>query len=190
MAGVLMAQPNSVRNLIKRVAARSGKRLRRPRHSPSEFKWSNASRRFRTEVLSALAVAEAKFVTLTVRKEGRVIMDTPDHYAYLVCELLEQCWTEYPNVQLSLDRHFTSPTQVAATNTLLYRRWPRQGILSVVHVDSRHSPLVGLADFVAGSLYSWRKRGDETFRLIEPKVIASRDEGWTRIKQKWLGDEK
>ena len=43
VTGVLTHHPDSLRNLIRRVAVRSGKRIRRPRRATSEFKWNNSS---------------------------------------------------------------------------------------------------------------------------------------------------
>lgn len=186
MAIVVTSQPETVRNLIRRAALRSGKRLRRRRKAASELKWSNASQRIRTQVLRRLAQAEVEILTLTVLKAGRRIEDTPENYAILVCELLSLCWDVYPKVALSLDRHFTSPVHVATVNTIIHRHWPMQGVLSINHVDSQRSPLVQLADFVAGCVYSWHKEGDTTFRLIEGKLGAALVEDWRLIKARWV----
>ncbi len=186
MAVVIVPRPGAVQNLIKRTALRSGKRLKRQRKAGSELKWRNASQRIRQGVLNRLAQAEAAIFTLTVRKRGRRIEDTPENYAILSCELLRQCWDVYPNVALLLDRHFTSPAQIAAVNTYIYRHWPTQGVLSISHIDSQRSPLVQLADFVAGSVYDWHKTGDPTFNLIEEKVDAALVEDWQYIKARWL----
>ncbi len=189
MAAVLTPHPEAVQNLIKRVALHSGKRLKRRRKVASELKWRNASRRIREGVLNRLAGADVSVFTLTVRKGGRRIEDTPENYAILVCELLQLCWDVYPNVVLSLDRHFTSPAQIAAVNTYIHRRWPAWGVLSIAHVDSQRSPLVQLADFVAGSVYDWHKADDPTFHLIEGKVSAALVEDWWHIKARWVRGE-
>jgi len=62
-----------------------------------------------------LALADVELFALTVHKEGRRIEDSPENYAVLVCELLGLCWSKFPNVALSLDRHFTSPAQLVGT---------------------------------------------------------------------------
>jgi hypothetical protein len=131
-----------------------------------------------------------KLFTLTVQKAGRRIEDTPEHYAILVCELLEACWAVCPNIALSIDRRFTSPTHVAVFNTFVYRHWPTPGILSVSHVDSQRHPLVQLADFVAGSVYAFHKEGDRTLNIIEGKVEATRVGNWLEIKQRWIARGK
>ncbi|MFQ5855360.1 MAG: DUF3800 domain-containing protein [Anaerolineae bacterium] len=110
----------------------------------------------------------------------------PENYAILVCELLSLCWDAYPKVALSLDRHFTSPAQVAVVNTFIHRHWPVQGMLSITHVDSQASPLVQLADFVAGCAYNWNKKGDTTYRLIEGRLGAALVEDWRLIKARWI----
>lgn len=71
-------------------------------------------------------------------------------------------------------------------NTTIHRHWPAQGMLSIHHVDSQRSPLVQLADFVAGSAYDWHKAGDPTFNLIAEKVDAALVEDWQHIKARWL----
>ncbi len=187
MAAVVTARPDTLRNLIRRVALRSGKRLDRPAKNTSELKWSNASQRIRSAVLAELAEADVELFTLTVNKAGRRIEDSPANYGILVCELLSHCWHVSPNVALALDRHFTSPAQVATVNTLIYRRWPPQGVLSITHVDSQRNVLVQLADMVAGSVYSWHKEGDETMQLIVGKLGATRVEDWRHIKARWKG---
>ena len=95
----------------------------------------------------------------------------PENYGILVCELSEPlAGTSIQMLRLALDRHFTSPAQVAAVNTLIHRRWPAQGVLSITHVDSQRNTLVQVADMVAGSVYSWHKEGDETMQLIAGEV--------------------
>ena len=137
-----------------------------------------------------MARAEVEIFSLSVIKAGRRIEDTPENYAILVCELLSLFWDTYPNVALSLDRHFTSPAQVAAVNTFIHRHWPTEGMLSITHVDSQRSPLVQLADFVAGCVYNWHKESDTTFRLIEGRVGAALMEDWRHIKARWIRENR
>jgi hypothetical protein len=87
---------------------------------------------------------------------------------------------------LAIDRHFTSPAQVATVNTWIYRRWPPPGVLSIVHVESQRNTLVQLGDMVAGSLYAWHKSGDRTMELIAKKFRATEVKDWRYIKGHWL----
>jgi len=186
MAVVVTPDPLSLRHLIRRAASRSGKRLGRPLKNAAEIKWSNASQRIRALALAELAETDAEIFALTVLKGGRRIEDTPENYGILACEVLSLAWHLYPNISLALDRHFTSAAQVAAVNTLIHRKWPSQGLLSVVHVDSQRNTLVQLADLVAGSVYAWHKSGDRTMQLISGKFGASLVEDWRHIKARWL----
>jgi hypothetical protein len=190
MAVVVTPRPDALQNLIRRAALRSGKRQKRLRKVASELKWRNASQRIRSDVLKRLALAELELFTLTVRKEGRRIKDTPENYAILVSEILRLCWDTYPNVALSLDRHFTSPVQIATVDTFIHRQWPTRGVLSINHVDSQRNTLVQLADFVAGSVYSWHKKQDAAYQLIEDKVRATLIRDWRYIKAEWIREEK
>lgn len=186
MAVVMTPDPLSIRHLIRRAASRSGKRLGRSQKNTAEIKWSNASQRIRALALAGLAEADVEIFTLTVLKGERRIEDTPENYGILACEVLSLSWNIYPDVSLALDRHFTSSAQVAAVNTLIYRRWPSQGVLSVVHVDSQCNALVQLADLAAGSVYAWHKSGDRTVQLISGKIGAALVEDWRHIKARWL----
>lgn len=186
MAVVITPDPQSVRHLIRRAASRSGKRLGRPLKDAAEIKWSNASQHIRALALAELAEAEVELFALTVLKGGRRIEDTPENYGILACEVLSHVWRLYPNVSLALDRHFSSAAQIAAVDTLIHRRWPSQGVLSVAHVDSQRNPLVQLADLVAGSVYAWHKSGDRSIQLLSEKLDASLVEDWRYIKARWF----
>lgn len=186
MAAVYSSHPEEIKNLIRRAALQSGKRLKRKRKLHGELKWHNASERIRKTVLYLLGQADVTVYSLAVRKDGRRIDDTPENYAILACELLRRSWNISPNVALSLDRHFTSPAHIAEVNTAVYRHWPAQGVLSIVHVDSERSPLVQLADFVAGSVYDWHKVGDPTVDLIQAKMKIAAVEDWRQIKARWV----
>lgn len=186
MAVVMTPDPLSVRHLIRRAASRSGKRLGRTPKNTTEIKWSNASQRIRALALAGLAEAEVEIFTLTVLKGGRRIEDTPENYGILACEVLSLSWNFYPDVSLALDRHFTSAAQVATVSTMIYCRWPSQGVLSVTHVDSQCNALVQLADLAAGSVYAWHKSGDRTMQLISGKIGAALVQDWRHIKARWL----
>jgi hypothetical protein len=186
MAAVITAEPRVLHHLIPRAVTRSGKRLGRSAKDAGELKWRNASQQIRALVLAELAAAEIELFTLTVLKGGRRIEDTPENYGILACELLSLFWPVHPNIALAIDRHFTSPTQIAAVNTWIYRRWPPPGVLSIVHADSQRNTLVQLADMVAGSVYAWHKSGDRTMQLIAKKFGATQVEEWRYIKDRWL----
>ena len=188
MAVVVAPHPETLRRLVSRAS--SDRHLKHRRTATREFKWSCASQRMRSAVLSRLALADVELFALTVRKQGRRIEDSPENYTVLVCELLSLCWPKFPNVALSLDRHFRSPAQVAAVNTFIYRQWPEAGVLSIAHVDSQRNSLVQLADFVAGCVYGWHKQQDETYRLIQSKVSAASVEQWQHVKERWTRKTK
>jgi len=58
----------------------------------------------------------------------------------------------------------------------------RYCIFSIAHADSQRSPLVQLADMVAGSVYAWHKSGDGTLQLIAEKFGATVVKDWRSIK--------
>lgn len=185
MAVIVTEDPLAVRQLIPRAVLSSGKRLGRPAKRAAEIKWSNASQHIRIQVLTGLAELAVEIYTLTVSKGRRRIEDTPENYAILACETLSHAWPMFPNVSLAVDRHFSSAAQIATVDTLIHRHWPPEGRLSVAHIDSQRSPLVQLADFVAGSIYAWHTSGDGTALLLLHQLAADRLEEWNQIKQRW-----
>jgi len=186
MAVIATARPKEIDNLIARVTLRSGKRLQRERKLHAELKWHNASERVRRDVLAHLAQTDVDIFTLAVRKDERRIADSPENYAILACELLQTCWRRFPDLALALDRHFTAPRHIAVGDTAIYRHWPADGLLSIVHVDSERNALAQLADFVAGSVYEWHKAGNQTIRLIDNRVRAAVVDDWPKIKARWI----
>jgi hypothetical protein len=190
VAAIVTHDLKPLRNIIPRAALRSGKRLKRLRKDVSELKWNNASLRIRADVLKQLAQFDVELFVLTVRKEHRRIADSPENYAILMCELFKAVQQVHPSAAVSLDRHFTSPLQIAMVNTLVYRRWPEPGVLSLAHVDSRLNPLVQLADFVAGCVYSWHARQDEIYDLIRGKITTEEVYTWQSVKERWMREAK
>lgn len=186
LAGVLTHQPDSLRNLIRRVAVRSGKRLHRPRRAISEFKWSNSSSNFRKDVLNSIAQTDISIYTLLAKKDGRQINDTSENYAALISELLQAILIEHSQLSLAIDRHFTSPAHIAIFNTLVYRHLPTAHALSIYHVDSQRNSLVQLADFVAGCVYAFHKEENHLMKIIEGKIKVANIESWIDIKRRWI----
>jgi len=185
LAGVLTYAPGPIQRIIRRAAVASSRRLKRTRHAPSEFKWSNASLRFRQDVLLRLAAAEVEAFGLTIHKAHRRIDDVPENYAVLVVELLSAVWAKHPNIALKIDRRYTAPGQIAVLDTQIYRHWPPPGVLSIEHVDSQRSPLVQLADFVAGGLYAGAKTGANALEVVRGRISADWHGSWPEIKQRW-----
>jgi hypothetical protein len=187
VAGIITQRPSDLQHVIQRAASRSGKRLHRIRRAVGEFKWNNSSERFRQDVLKQLAQKNVKVVSLAVEKSGRTIEDSPQHSAILICELLQLCWGEYPQMVLTLDKRFTSPAQMAEMDTFIYRHLPSANTLSIHHVDSQRSNLVQLADFVAGSIREQYVKHDATSLLLQPIILSQSVGSWVEIKRKWLG---
>jgi hypothetical protein len=185
VAAVVTRDLKPLRNIIPRAALRSGKRLKRLRKTVSELKWSNASLRIRSDVLRHLAEVDVEVFALTIHKENRRIADSPENYAILMCELLQSVHRVHPNAAIFLDRHFTSMSQIALVNTMIYRHWAESGTLTLAQVDSHLNPLVQLADFAAGSIYAWYVRQETTFDLIRGKISADKVETWQSIKARW-----
>lgn len=60
------------------------------------------------------------------------------------------------------------------------------GVLTINHVDSQRNPLVQLADFVAGSIYTRHKAGDTTGELLRSRLRAEAVADWPGVKRQWM----
>lgn len=187
VAGIITQKPSDLRHIIHRAALRSGKRLQRIRHAVGEFKWNNSSDRFRQDVLKQLTQKDVRVIAVAVEKSGRTIEDSPQHSAILICELLQLCWGQYPQIVLTVDKRYTSPAQTAEMDTFIYRHLPSANTLSIHHVDSQRSNLVQLADFVAGSIREHHTKRDATSPLLQPIILSQSIGSWMEIKRKWVG---
>lgn len=189
LAAVVTENPEPTRNLIRRAAFHSGKHIGRFSKNPSELKWFTASQRIKQDVLERIAESDLELFGLVVQKEGRRIEDTAQNSAFLLCELLDLIWYEHPRLNVTIDRHFTAPSQLATMNTLIYRHLPESSEMALAHVDSQYDSLVQLADFVAGSLSEFHRGQGAKFQLIENK-IRTMAKTWTQIKTEWLARGK
>lgn len=185
VAAIVTGDLKPLQNIIPRAALRSGKHQKRLRKTVSELKWSNASLRIRSDVLRHLAEVDVEVFALTAHKANRRITDSPENYAILICELLQSVHRVHPNAAIFLDRHFTSISQIAVVNTMIYRHWAEPGALTLAQVDSHLNSLVQLADFAAGCIYAWHARQETTFDLIRGKISADKIEAWQSIKARW-----
>ena len=190
LATVITSNPIAVQNLIRRAGFHSGKRLGHGAKPVSELKWNNASHRIRYDVLRRIAASDVELYALIVEKEQRRVEDSAENYAFLVCELLSAAWHRYPDMEVLLDRHFTSPAHIATMETIIHRHWLRQGVVSINHVDSQRNPLVQLADFVAGCVYESDTAPAPSFRLIENKFRSMTRKSWSEIKAEWISKDK
>lgn len=185
LTAVLAENPEPTQNLIRRAAFHSGKHIGRFAKSPSELKWYTASERIKKDVLERIAKSDLELFGLVVQKEGRRIEDTAENSAFLLCELLDLIWHDYPSLNVLLDRHFTSAFQIATMDTILYRFLPSDCVMALEHVDSQQHTLVQLADFVAGSLYDFYKRQNPSYQLVADKIKTT-TKSWQDIKARWL----
>jgi hypothetical protein len=83
MAAVFSTHPEEIKDLIRRAALQSGKKLKRERKLHGELKWHNASERVRKAVLYHLGQADVAVYSLAVRKEQQFIATGQRRACYL-----------------------------------------------------------------------------------------------------------
>ena len=190
VALIATTDPDQLRFIIRRAWRKYGERKgkRRPIH---EFKFHDVEEIDRRRVLKALSEAQAEFVVLVVEKGEQKIPDTPENYGILLAEAIETCRAYYPaaKIVVTLDRHFSKPAFLDAVSERLVQ-W-----LSLSdapkYADSRTSPIVQLADFVAGAFHRKHTSGDGSLAVIvRERIVEQRILRWQELKRKWLTRRK
>ncbi len=187
---VVTAQPELLRLIIPR-AWRKYTQRKGKRHPIDEFKFHEVEQIDRRRVLSALSRTQAELVVLIVEKGEQQIPDTPGNYGLLWAEVIEMCQSYYPQSEMiiTLDRHFSKVVHQQTVSAMLVE-WlalmPKPN-----YADSQTSPLVQLADFVAGAFHRKYTSNDSTLAdLVAIQVVEQRILRWRDLKRKWLLRQK
>ena len=166
----------------RRYTARKGKRP-----PIDEFKFHEVERQDSERVLRRLAQTEAELLILIVNKGQQRIADTVENYAVLETESLEMCQQFHVGQPFHAirDRHFSKLDHQVALDRLT-GHWMGPTV-TLSFVDSKTSPLIKLADFVAGAFHRKYSRGDSSLaEVVATLVVAERVVLWKDLRRKWL----
>lgn len=181
LATVVTSSVRGLRRVVKK-ASRKGKKVRLRRQSGREVKWWNAFDSTRRRVLNLLARQEAHIFWLVVDKEGRGILDTPENYGLMFCELMQECLAYYPDLEMNVDVHFSTRAQRDAFDQFVFSRLGP--IRRLVHMDSQQDGVIQLADFVAGAVRCQFEGRGEFVDLIERQIVAGKVVKWRQLAKK------
>jgi len=165
----LTAVPKAVRKSPK------GKKL-------PEIKFYRAGERTKTAFLKKLATKNVNIFALIVNKQGKSIKDSPQNFALLCWQLLEECKLFYQQQikQVVFDRHFHRTIDQKEFNKILLKLLSYKATLT--HIDSQKEPAVNAADMVAGSIL-WASSGKDAkfYKLIKEKIVVEKTISWKKI---------
>lgn len=131
---------------------------------------------------------EIRFGILIVDKAKQAIEDTPENYAAVIAEAIAMAQNYYrsANLEIIIDGHFSSHADRQRFVALLVDGLDLEE--QPQFADSKITPLVQLADFVAGAFYSkfGVRRNAEYVEQIESQFIAETRITWRELKAKWI----
>lgn len=195
IALVAVLDPWSLRFITKKVyknfLAKKGKKYKN--RGRKEFKYITALPPERKKVLTILKDKEVKIFALVIKKGKKKIDDSPLNYGISLLEILSVLFAYYQkqNLQfeLILDKHYTKKEQLKELESIIKIVLPIG--VKPEHQDSRSSPFIALADFVAGALRDeFVKNNSDLSSIIAEKIVVKEKVLWTDLKRKWLGKIK
>lgn len=155
-----------------------------------EIKFYTAGNRTRKAYLKAISKENIDIFTLTVKKSGKKIADSPSNFALLCWFLLEDCFNLYQNFikEIVFDRHFHQKQDLEKFNRELQNLLNQK--LKITHADSQKDTRVNSADMIAGSLL-WAKTGknDEFYQIIKDKVITEKVISWKNLRNRFFKEK-
>ncbi len=187
VAWLANADARSAKIIVSRAVRDSNRRQRKTK-SRGEFKFRHVDEYDRHSILEALVEAEIRFGILIVDKAKQAIEDTPENYASVIAEAIAMAQNYYrsANLEIIIDGHFSSHADrqrfvALLTDGLDLQEQPQ-------FADSKITPLVQLADFVAGAFYAkFGVHGNaEYVEQIEDQMIAETRITWRELKAKWI----
>lgn len=171
---------------LERIIVKARKRIpkkgNRRKERLSEIKFSLAGGKTRRFILQELEKQKLKIYNLIIDKGGRKIIDNPKTYALLIGEILKILLPDNPQLShIIIDRHFTFITQREIFNHQLQKQFGDK--LFIEHVDSLQSPIITLADFVAGAVrIAYSKKQPEFIEYIKNIIATEKLTTWREIK--------
>ncbi len=158
-------------------------RKRQTLKNVSEIKFYRAGEKTKIKFLKLLIENKPEIFVLITEKEGKSIPDTPENFAVLCWQLIEECLPYYNQklLEVVFDRHFYRKIDQSRFDQILCQLTPRALIIN--HLDSQKNPAINSADMVAGSVL-WEKTGKDGqfYRLIKPKITVEKTVKWKAIK--------
>lgn len=174
---------NNLEKIVLRTRERIPLKGKRKRERLSEIKFSLTGDKTRLFVLKELSQYRIKIFALIIDKQGRKIPDTPENYSFLIYTLLQKPIKTFPSLKhILIDKHFTFITQREQFNKHLHTKISKN--VFIEHVDSLQTPVVTLADFVAGAIrYEYAKKEAQYRKIIKDLIIEEKFTSWIDLKR-------
>jgi len=186
IAGVGVKRIKEAENLISRTL----RSLRQREIKLKELKFYSAGEKTKRQVLSGIVSAGFEVFVVVVDKKGRKISDTPNNFALVVSELINEIclWQKEGKFKVIIDRHFHRRIDERDFNNFLKSNVKQNLIFDIQHINSQRNFIVNLADFVAGSvLAKYNKNNFQFYDIIKESILIEKIVNWPELRRKSLG---
>lgn len=175
--------PKEIEAIIKTVRKKG--RFKKP---VGEIKFYNVGERTKNLFFKKIAAKDFDIFILIIDKMGRMIADTPKHFAVLSGLLLKEVFSFYPTIEhIVFDRHFHQDKDIEEFNHTL-NDFLNQELPKIEHVDSQKNKKVNIADMVAGAVLA-KETGKNSclYEIFKKRIISETKLNWPEAKRKLLG---
>jgi len=188
VSGVEIRKIKEAQNIYSRILTS----LRQRKIQLGEIKFYHAGQGTKRQFLSGIVSANFEIFVLVVDKKNRKIADTPENYAILITDLVNEInlWYKTEEINLVIDKHFHRVIDQDRFEQILKMKVNKDLKYQMKQVDSKQNPLVNMADMVAGAvLWKYSGKNLEFYNLIKENIVIEKIISWPEIKRKNLGQE-
>lgn len=180
VAAVGTNNPTLIDNIFKKIS----KKEKINKHI-NELKFYTAGDKTKKLFFENVIKNEFDIFILEVEKMGRKIPDTPEHFAFLCCLLLNDIFSFYKDIaEIIIDRHFSRDYDIDQFNLSLKLLLPN--LPKMLHVDSKNNKRVNVADMIAGAvLANETGKNQEYYKMFEKQIISEKRLNWVEAKRRF-----
>lgn len=189
ICGVGVRKIKEAQNIISRILFS----LRQRKVEIKEIKFYHAGQNTKRQFLSGIVSANFDIFVLIVDKKSRKISDTPENFALLVANLINEInfWYKFEKINFILDKHFHRKIDQNRFNRFIKKETDKNLEYQIEHVDSKQNSLVNIADMSAGAiLWKYNSKDMQYYNLIKENIIIEKILSWPEIKRKSVNQKK
>ena len=189
IAGVGAEKAKDAKDLISRIL----KSLRQRKIKIKEVKFYYSGERTKIQILSGIISCGFDIFIIAIDKKNRKISDTPENFALLISELINEInlWKPRRNLKIIIDRHFHRKNDEKSFNNFLQEKVKKNVNYNIQHTNSQQNIIVNLADFATGAnLAKYNKNKFQFYDIIKENILFEKIVNWPALKRKNLKYKK
>ena len=141
IAGVGAEKAKDAKDLISRIL----KSLRQRKIKIKEVKFYYSGERTKIQILSGIISCGFDIFIIAIDKKNRKISDTPENFALLISELINEInlWKPRRNLKIIIDRHFHRKNDEKSFNNFLQEKVKKNEVLEILNFLVEKGSAVG-----------------------------------------------